>query len=321
MEDVKHKFYVKKPGLARVTQPFGVESVRGRRRGEELRPGETGVGTDIYREADRLLLSRYAPASVLINGDFEVIQFRGDTGAYLAPAPGKASLGLLKMLREGLLAGVRGAIHKARREEAPVREHGLRVKSNGGHRLVEVSVIPIKASNSVNQTHYLVLFEEGGPSRVEPSRPRSRNRRKAASARGARGKAEAAATEGESARLAQELAATREYLQSVIEQQEAANEELQSSNEEVQSANEELQSVNEELETAKEEIQSSNEELATVNEELHNRNTELGQANNDFLNLLSSVQLAIVMLGADLRIRRFTPMAEKLFNLIAADVG
>jgi len=324
LEDAKHKFYVKKPGLPQMAQTFSGESLGRRGGGEEARRREPGVaGTDIYREADRLLLNRYAPASVLINSDFEVIQFRGDTGHYLAPSPGKASLSLLKMLREGLLVGVRGAIHKARREEAQVREQGLRVKSSGGHRLVDVSVIPVKGSNSVNQTHYLVLFEEAGPSRELPARPRSKERSRGETAldRRARGKAEAAGAEQEAARLGQELAATREYLQSVIEQQEAANEELQSSNEEVQSANEELQSINEELETSREEIESSNEELATVNEELRNRNTELGQANNDFVNLLASVQLAIVMLGPDLRIRRFTPMAEKLLNLIATDVG
>jgi two-component system CheB/CheR fusion protein len=121
--------------------------------------------------------------------------------------------------------------------------------------------------------------------------------------------------------MKQELTATREYLQSVIEQQEGANEELQSANEEVQSANEELQSINEELETSKEEIQSANEELATVNDELQHRNQELTQSNNDLTNLLASVELAIIMLGADLRIRRFTPAAEKLFNLIPSDIG
>ncbi|MGH8288553.1 MAG: ATP-binding protein [Steroidobacteraceae bacterium] len=107
----------------------------------------------------------------------------------------------------------------------------------------------------------------------------------------------------------------------MIEQQEAANEELQSANEEVQSANEELQSINEELETSREEIQSSNEELTTVNEELQNRNDELNRANNDLNNLFGSLQMAIVMVWPDLRIRRFTPTAEKLFNLISADVG
>ena len=129
------------------------------------------------------------------------------------------------------------------------------------------------------------------------------------------------ASDDETARLAQELAATREYLQSVIEQQEAANEELQSANEEVQSANEELQSINEELETSKEEIQSSNEELATVNDELQQPQRRAGPDQQRPLNLLGSVQMAIVMLGPDLRIRRFTPVAEKLLNLIPADVG
>jgi len=127
--------------------------------------------------------------------------------------------------------------------------------------------------------------------------------------------------ERENARLTQELAATREFLQSVIEQQEAANEELQSANEEAQSANEELQSINEELETSREEIQSSNEELATVNDELQNRNLELNQLNNDLANLLGSVQMAIIMLGQDLRVRRFTPMAGEIFNLIPTDIG
>jgi two-component system CheB/CheR fusion protein len=89
----------------------------------------------------------------------------------------------------------------------------------------------------------------------------------------------------------------------------------------VQSANEELQSINEELETSKEEVQSTNEELATVNDELRNRNLELGQINNDVVNLIGSVSMAIVMVGSDLRIRRFTPMAEKTLNLIPADLG
>src|SRR4029077_16103469 len=114
---------------------------------------------------------------------------------------------------------------------------------------------------------------------------------------------------------------TREYLQSVIEQQEAANEELRSANEEALSANEELQSTNEELETAKEELESVNEELTTVNEQLQFRNAELGRLNDDFTNLLESANLPMVVLGADLRIRRFTPAAVKLLNLLPVDVG
>ena len=107
----------------------------------------------------------------------------------------------------------------------------------------------------------------------------------------------------------------------VNEDLERTNEELQSANEEILSSNEELQSTNEELETAKEELQSTNEELQTVNDELHTRNGELGQVNNDLVNLLNSVQIPIVILDGDLRIRRFTPLAERVLNLIPTDVG
>jgi two-component system CheB/CheR fusion protein len=129
------------------------------------------------------------------------------------------------------------------------------------------------------------------------------------------------AAEAQVAQLQQEIAALREYLQSVIEEQESTNEELKSANEEILSSNEELQSTNEELQTAKEEAQSANEELATVNEELRHRNAELARVNDDLVNLLSGVSIPIVMVGRDLRIRRFTPLAEKTFNLITTDIG
>jgi two-component system CheB/CheR fusion protein len=107
----------------------------------------------------------------------------------------------------------------------------------------------------------------------------------------------------------------------MIHDLEAANEELQSANEEILSSNEELQSTNEELDTAREELQSTNEEINTVNEELQGRNEDLVRANSDLVNLLGSVQIAIVIVSHDLRIRRFTPIAEKVLNLIASDVG
>jgi two-component system, chemotaxis family, CheB/CheR fusion protein len=319
VEDGKYKMYVKKPGPPRLV-PRALSTDMPAPRRAEPSAREVGVaGPDVHREADRILLAKYTPPSVLVNADMEILQFRGDTGPYLTPAPGKASLNLLKMLRDGLLVGIRAALHRAKREETPIREDGLQVRSNGGFRQVNVHVVPIRGTTPASPLHFVVLFEDvPGVDAARSPKQKGKARRVGAADRKTR---ESESIERETARLTQELAATREYLQSVIEQQEAANEELQSSNEEVQSANEELQSINEELETSKEEVQSSNEELATVNEELQNRNVELGQSNNDFINLLASVQLPIVMLGPDLRIRRFTPMAEKLLNIIGADVG
>ena len=85
--------------------------------------------------------------------------------------------------------------------------------------------------------------------------------------------------------------------------------------------NEELQSTNEELETAKEELQSTNEELTTVNDELQHRNVELAETTDDLSNLFASVDVPIIMLGVDLKIRRFTPGAGKVMYVVPPDVG
>ena len=101
----------------------------------------------------------------------------------------------------------------------------------------------------------------------------------------------------------------------------SANEEVLASNEELQSINEELQSTNEELQTTKEEMLSANEELGTLNEELRFRIGELDRLNDDLSNLIQGISLPIVMVDRELRIRRFTPPAEKVLNLIGADLG
>jgi two-component system CheB/CheR fusion protein len=209
------------------------------------------------------------------------------------------------MAKEGLLYGLRTAIHTARKTRNPVRKDGLQVRSGNAWKPVAIEVIPVGASGRL---HYLVLFDEPGrptaaAKKPEPSSPTVPQREQ----------------KSQVDFLQRELAASREYLQSIIQELEAANEELQSANEEILSSNEELQSTNEELDTAKEELQSTNEELNTVNEELHGRNEELSRVNSDLVNLLGSVQIAIVIVSADLRIRRFTPMAEKVLNLIPAD--
>jgi two-component system CheB/CheR fusion protein len=263
---------------------------------------------DVQREADRLVMARYAPVGVVVDEAMTVLQFRGRTAPYLEPAPGMASLDLFRMLREGLLGEVRSAFNQAKAENAAATREGIHLTDGDEVRLVKVEVIPFKVPSS-QVRFFLVLFQEMAPAAEPPAAPPA-----AAESR-------PTAAEAQVSQLQQELSALREYLQSVIEEQESTNEELKSANEEILSANEELQSTNEELQTAKEEAQSANEELATVNEELRHRNAELAHVNNDLLNLLAGVSIPIVMVSRDLRIRRFTPPAERLFNLIATDLG
>ena len=316
--DARHRIYSKKPIALRIDQSFPlvphVSSARVRTPQAWRDDSSDALLQDPQRDAERILLTRYVPAGVLVNSELEVLQFRGETGLYLTPAPGKASLNVLKMAREGLLVSLRALLQRARKEQTAQREPNVRVRTDGGFRDIALTVLPVGDATAAERCYWVLFEPAGGP--LKPVRaPAARGKRKLTAT------AQRAEDERQAERLAQELSATREYLQSVIEQQEASNEELQSANEEVQSANEELQSINEELETSKEEIQSANEELSTVNEELQKRNEELDRANADLNNLFSSVKVAVLMVWPDLRIRRFTPTAEKVLNLIAADVG
>jgi len=308
--DKRHKIYMKRPGVARADMEFPLGPALGREEGGKKSSLQGHGTTNVQNEANRIVLTRFSPPAVLVDSDLKIVQFRGQTGMFLEPAPGEASLDLLKMAREGLLFGLRAAVAEARKKDAPARRKRLRVRHNGAAREVTVEVIPISIAGEGR--YFLVLFESDLASRTPDAEPPTPG--KAAKARLKR-------RDDRAARLEQELAASREYLQSLIQDLEAANAELQSANEEILSANEELQSTNEELDTAKEELQSTNEELNTVNEELHARNEELSRVNSDLLNLLGSVQIAIVMVTNDLRIRRFTPMAERVLNLIPTDIG
>ncbi|PYN96018.1 MAG: histidine kinase [Candidatus Rokuibacteriota bacterium] len=313
--DKKYRIYAKKPTSTRFD--LGVSSLdrgtatRGRGKAARTVGAAGGRPLDLVQEADRILLSKYAPAGVLVNEAAEILQFRGRTSPYLEPAPGQASFNLLKMAREGLLMDLRMAIDKARKQNGPVRREGLSIKHDG--KLTELTLHVIPVTGPAQERNYLVLFE-----RVPSSEgPKARGR----AALSAPLRSRRITIERQSESLRHELTATKEYLQSVIQDREGTNEELQAANEELQSSNEELQSTNEELETSKEELQSVNEELTTVNEELHHRNTEVSQVNNDLNNLLIGVSIPIVILGSDWRIRRFTPMAAKILNLIPADLG
>ena len=308
----EHRIYVRKQAAVVHPVEFRLGNVVEQRLAEEAEPqGALRAEPSLQKEADRLVLSKYGPGGVVVNEHLQILHFRGQTGRYLEPASGKASLDLLKMVRPGLLLDLRIAIDKARKKNVSVRRQGLRVRHNGKSLTVNIEVMPM--GSRTEGRHFLVLFEEV---------PAPASTGKAArSGKSRTGKQTDKATDGELRRLVTELAAAKEAAGVTIEEQEATAEELRAANEEIQSSNEELQSTNEELQTAKEELQSTNEELVTLNEEVANRNDELSQAISSVHNLLSSIDIPIVLLDGKLRIRSFTPPAERVLKVIAGDIG
>ncbi len=306
-----NKIYVKRATVSRphfrlVADNYKINIPMGARR--DSLPGRAPA--DFQREADRILLGRYAPAGVLVNENLDIIQFRGRTSPYLEAPPGEPTTSLLKMARDGLFLPLRDACAEAGMQKQPVRREKVFVRADGAVHEITLEVVPVKPPGS-NDACLLVLFHEGESSEA-PSEGSGAEQP---------GAGEQSELQREILHVRTELAATKEYLQNMVDQQDAANEELRSANEEVLSSNEELQSTNEELETAKEELQSTNEELTTVNEQLQYRNQELNQLSNDLTNLLTSSAIPLVMVGPDLRVRRFTAAAKQAMNLLDTDVG
>jgi two-component system CheB/CheR fusion protein len=257
----------------------------------------------LARSADGAVLAHYGPPGVVVNDRLEVLQFRGRTGPYLEPPAGEPQSQLLRMARAGLAAPLRLALALARRTSAPVKRKGVAIDGAGGGRTCDLVVLPVKAAESDEQA-FVVLFEEH-PSAAPVPRGRASRRFDAVTRRA----------------LEEELASMKEQVAALLDEHGHGTDALASANDELVSGNEELQSLNEELETAKEELQATNEELSTVNDELHGRNQELLLANADVLSLLDAVEIPILMLDGERRIRRFTRRAAEFMGLTSAEVG
>lgn len=263
-----------------------------------------------FGELHQKLLEQYAPPSVIINADYDIVHLSDRAGRFLQFAGGAPSHNLLKVIRPELRIELRTALFQAARNGKSFEARRVRVTRDEQAFYVNMIARPIKTRGDEDEAaaatpdYFLVLFDEvdeltstetGGGLAGEPE-PVMRL-------------------------LEEELQRTKEQHQATIEQFETQTEELKSANEELQSMNEELRSATEELETGKEELQSVNEEIQTVNIELKNSLDEVAVANSDLQNLITSTDLATIFVDSDLTIKFFTPRAQDIFNLINSDVG
>jgi two-component system CheB/CheR fusion protein len=257
--------------------------------------------------AQTLILQTIAPPVVLINNKGDILYLTRRTDKYLEPPVGKANLNIYAMAREGLRLELGILIRKAMTEKMKATTKGLRVKTNGSEQVVNLTVSPLEEPE-VMRGLMMVQFEDMETLAEEAISTKKKSK-------------SASRLETINSELENELHSTKERLQTIVEEMETSQEELKSANEELQSINEELQSTNEEMITSKEELQSLNEELTTLNAELQSKNEELSEVNNDMKNLLDSTQIPTIFLDNNLKIRRFTPYATKIANLIQSDVG
>jgi len=302
--DRKWKIYKRRDSIYSV-QPFMEFPIaRSTRKTDEIIMKKSEI-KNITQIAEKIILQSYSPNCVIINENGDIVYIHGRTGKYLELTDGEAKMNIFRMSHEGLKQELPVLIRKVISSKRSSTAQGIKVKSNGGSLLINLTVKPIKEPVEMLDS-LLVIFEEAAPQKKVTGSKKIHYEKK---------------SEKIIKHLEYELKSAQENLRSTIEELETSNEELKSTNEEMQSTNEEMQSSNEELETSKEELQSLNEELITVNTELQNKNDELSVINNDMKNLLDSIDVPTIFLDNNLFIKRFTFHATKVVNLIASDVG
>ncbi len=278
------------------TPPFGPQT-------GESRPRKENGASSIAALVREWLLAKYAPPAVIVNEDGDILYFQGRTGKYLEPYPGRATLNVYTMARGGLRYPLIFAVRAAIQEKRTITRGPVSVQTNGSEETIRLTIHPMR---QVARTEglFMIIFEPVPDPAPEIGNGEEMDSRVTLQSD-----------------LDKELAETRAQLQHTIEDMQASQEELKSMNEELQSANEELTSMNEELTSSKEELQSLNEELLTVNTEHQRKIEELSESNDDMRNLLQIIDIAMLFLDNDLRVRRFTDPIQPIINLQAGDMG
>jgi two-component system CheB/CheR fusion protein len=269
---------------------------------------EIDMEIDLGRITRKLVLDQFSPTSILTDKKGNILHIQGKTGKYLEQHSGPPTQNILDMAREGLRIELASGIRRAATEAAALTIKNIHVKTNGHTQPINLHIRPLQTPKEV-AGKLLVVFEDIPEERSKPDSPDT---------------AELPPEDERHERiirLEQELQNTRESHQTTIEELESSNEELKSTNEELQSSNEELQSTNEEMESSKEELQSLNEELQTVNAELQSKLEELYSSQDDMRNLMNSMEIATIFVDNQARIKRFTPEATRIINLIPSDTG
>ncbi|MBI5521524.1 MAG: PAS domain-containing protein [Desulfarculus sp.] len=303
--DAKMRLYRRKESSAPAAPVDFPSSFSPPRTGAQVEAREPKPTPNLQALAEQSLLQCFTPPAVLVDKEGNILFINGRTGKYLEPAAGKANLNIFAMAREGLRYELTQALHQATRQKAPVVLTGLKVTTEGGQQLLDLTVQALEQPEALRGMLMVVFSDQR-----EAPQGKAAGRAPRASVASAR-----------LAELERERQQAREEIQVIREEMQTSQEELKSTNEELQSTNEELQSTNEELTTSKEEMQSLNEELQTVNAELQSKVDELSWASNDMKNLLNSTDIACVFLDHNLNLRRFTTQVTKLIKLIPGDVG
>lgn len=299
------KIFTRKPGSGRFFQVSDPNRKKVEVPAKKTTPAGRSSKMDFKKNAEDVLISKYTPASVIVDEHMDIVHINGSIAPFLEPSSGKPSHDLMKMARKELAFELRNALHKAKTAQKSVSKEGIPVKHNGERFFASIEIVPL---TETVEPHYLILFQKKSPNtsfwgktlqKLRPSFTESEKNH----------------VEQRNSALEMELEQAREDMHRISEDQEASNEELQSANEELLSSNEEMQSLNEELETSKEELQSTNEELIIVNRELTAKQDELNHTLNYLEAIIANLREPLLVLESGYRVQIANAMYYKKFDV------
>ncbi|MBE7171488.1 MAG: PAS domain S-box protein [Williamsia sp.] len=248
------------------------------------------------------MLEEYAPPSLIVNEEYEIVHLSERAGNYLQVGGGEPSQNLLKLIKPELRLELRSALYQAVQRQSAVEAKGVHVKIDNKIQTVNIHVRPVLRDGDQAKGFILIVFEPAAETSSQ-------------------GVVLSSAEEPMARQLEEQLVRAKAQLRAANEQHDFQAEEMKAANEELLSANEELRSTTEELETSKEELQSINEELHTVNQELKVKVEETSHVSNNLQNLIYSTDIGTIFLDRIFRIVLYTPAAGSIFNLIPADIS
>lgn len=243
--------------------------------------------TNYKKIATDMLLEQYSPAAVVINEDFEIVHFHGDTSSFLQPSAGKPSFNIINMVSHEIRFSLRNAILKARNDKRNCTGGPITIKNQDFSTSFEVVYLPS------NIELLLVIFHRKPNSAEKEAQNNNTSEQK---------------------EIETQLFQLQNDFKYLTEEQQVYFEELRTSNEELLHRTEELQYLNEELQTSVEELHSNNQELSCTNDELQSHRKQLHSMRNFYESIVKTIREPLLIIDRNFIIHSANPSFYSYFK-------